>query len=324
MEQHLRLERLLDVVQGRPVLGLIEIAAAQQLLHFRDALFGEGGAAVLLVDGVIAGGVAFARLFALDLFAAHQLGDDAVDLVILVGGFFARSGNDQRRARFVDQDGVHFVDDREVVAALDAILQAELHVVAQIVEAVLVVGAVGDVAGVALAALLVVQIVHDNADRHAQELVDPAHPLGVALGQIIVDGDDVHALPAQGVQVDGQRRDQRFSFTGSHFSDFAAVQDHSADQLHIEMPHVQDAPARFAADGEGFDQQVIERFAIGDALLEFDGFLGEFGVGKLLDRRLEIVNGGDDWTDPLNFAFVPGPEDFRQYLVDHMGALFVF
>ena len=42
---------------------------------------------------------------------------------------------------------------REVVAALDAIFQAELHVVAQIVEAELVVGAVGDVAGVAGAAL---------------------------------------------------------------------------------------------------------------------------------------------------------------------------
>jgi hypothetical protein len=104
---------------------------------------------VLFVDRVIAGGVLFARLLAFDHFAAHQVGDDAVDLVILVGGFLAGAGNDERRARFVDQDGIHFVDDGEVVAALHAVFQAELHVVAQVIEAEFVVGAVGDVGAVA-------------------------------------------------------------------------------------------------------------------------------------------------------------------------------
>ena len=114
MEEHVGLQRLLHVVERGPVFRLIEIAAAQQLFHFRDAFFGERGAAMLLVDRVIAGGVVLARLLALDLFAAHQLGNDAVDLVILVGGFFAGPGDDQRGAGFVDQDGVHFVDDGEV------------------------------------------------------------------------------------------------------------------------------------------------------------------------------------------------------------------
>ena len=26
---------------------------------------------------------------------------------------------------------------------------------------------------------------------------------------------------------------------------------------------------------------------------------------------------GDQWTEPLNFAFVPGPEDFRKGGVEH-------
>ena len=110
-----------------------------------DAFFGERDGAVLLVDRVVAGGVLLAGLLAFDHLAADQLGDDAVDLVVLVGGFLAGAGDDQRRAGFVDQDRVHFVDDGVVVAALDAILEAELHVVAQVVEAELVVGAVGDV-----------------------------------------------------------------------------------------------------------------------------------------------------------------------------------
>ena len=42
----------------------------------------------------------------------------------------------------------HLVDDGVDVAALDHVLEPVLHVVAQIVEAELVIGAVGDVAGV--------------------------------------------------------------------------------------------------------------------------------------------------------------------------------
>ena len=79
--------------------------------------------------------------------------------------------------------------------------QIELHVVAQVVEAEFVVGAVGDVCGVGLAALLIVQIVDDHAHRQPEEAVELAHPLRVALGQIIVDRDHVHAAPAERIQI---------------------------------------------------------------------------------------------------------------------------
>ena len=82
-----------------------------------------------------------------------ELGNDFVDAVVLVGGFFRGAGNDQRRARFVDEDGVDFVDDGEMMAALHAIGEIVLHVVAEIVEAEFVVGAVGDVRAVGGAAL---------------------------------------------------------------------------------------------------------------------------------------------------------------------------
>ena len=76
-----------------------------------------------------------------------------VELGLVVG----RAGDDQRRARLVDQDRVDLVDDREIVAALDHLRALVLHVVAQIVEAEFVVGGVGDVAGIGVAALLVVR-----------------------------------------------------------------------------------------------------------------------------------------------------------------------
>src|SRR3712207_9228993 len=65
-------------------------------------------------------------------------------------------------------------------------------VVAQVVEAELVVGAVGDVAGVLLTAVRRALAGEDHADREAEEAVHPTHPLGVALGPGVVDGDHVH------------------------------------------------------------------------------------------------------------------------------------
>ena len=65
----------------------------------------------------------------------------------------ALAGNDEGRPGLVNQDGVHLVHDGEAVAALDLLLLVDGHIVPQVVEAKLVVGAVGDVCGVGLPAV---------------------------------------------------------------------------------------------------------------------------------------------------------------------------
>ena len=154
----------------------------------------------------------------------------------------------------------------------------------------------------------------DHADGHAQSLVDPAHPLRIALGQVIVDGDDVHALPGERVQIHGQRGDQRLAFAGFHFRDFAAMQHDAADQLHVEMPHVQNAAAGFAHGGEGGNQQIVERRALRDLFPEDDGLPGEFLIGQRLHLRLHFVDRRDDRPHRLDFALVLGAENFREHL----------
>src|SRR5579871_5305539 len=192
--QHMRAQGLLHVMVDLHIDGLVHIAEAQEPFHLQHALFGQRDGTMLFVHCIVARGPLLAGLLAFDHFAANQVGDDAVDLVVLVGRFLARPGNNQRRAGFVDQNRVHFIDDGEEVLSLHAVRNAELHVVAQIIEAVLIIGAVGDVAAVTLAALIVVQIVHDNADRQPQPLVQPAHPLRVAFGQVVVHRDYVHTF----------------------------------------------------------------------------------------------------------------------------------
>ena len=185
---------------------------------------------------------------------ALSLRNDPIDVVVQIGRLLGRARDDQRRARFVDEDAVHLVHDREVMPALDVVREIELHVVAQVVEAELVVGAVGDVAGVGDLALGVVEIVLDDADGHPEEAVDLAHPLRVASGQVVVHGDDVDALALERVEIGRQRRDERLAFAGLHLGDPALVKNGAADQLDVEVPHAQHAAAGLANDGEGFRQ----------------------------------------------------------------------
>ena len=91
-----------------------------------------------------------------------------------------------------------------------------------------------------------------------------------------------------------------------------SVEHHPADQLHVEVPHVQDTLASFAHHGEGLDQEVVERGAIGDALAEFEGLFAELFVGQLLDAGLERANLCNERAQPLYFSFVLGTDDFRE------------
>src|SRR5207302_279152 len=85
-------------------------------------------------------------------------------------------------------------------------------------EAELVVGAVGHVSGIGFATLLVIEIVNDDADGKAEEAIELAHPLRVALGQVVVDGHYGYTAPAERVQIDRESCDQRFSCSGLQFA----------------------------------------------------------------------------------------------------------
>ena len=86
--------------------------------------------------------------------SSHQPRHGRVVLRVLSVALVADgTGDDERRSGFVDEHRVDFVDDRVDVVALNAMVQRLNHVVAQIVEAELVVRSVGDVAFICSAAL---------------------------------------------------------------------------------------------------------------------------------------------------------------------------
>ena len=84
-----------------------------------------------------------------------------------------------------------------------------------------------------LASRIIVEAVDDATDRKAEELINLPHPVGIAAGQVVIDGDHVDAAPRQCIQVDRQGGDQRLAFAGLHLRDLALVQDDAALKLHI-------------------------------------------------------------------------------------------
>ena len=248
LEQLLGLDRVVQVGDQRGVGRFVEVADAQPVLDHVDAALQDRDGALLLVHLVV-------------LVAAQPV-DQLGELGIPAVGVLGRAGDDQRRTRLVDQDRVDLVHDREVVVPLDAVLQGQGHVVAQVVEAELVVGAVGDVRRVRDAPLRRVHLGQDRADVHAQEVVHPAHPLGVELGQVVVDRDHVHAAAGERVEVGRQGGDQGLALTGLHLGDVAQVQRRAAHQLDVEVPLVQHPAAGLAYGGERLGQQRLERLAL--------------------------------------------------------------
>src|SRR5256886_7685813 len=83
-----------------------------------------------------------------------------------------RPANDERRARFIDQDGIDFIHNGIVITALNLLFARRGHaVVAQIIETELAVRSVSDVHRVLFAANIRLLVVFDaRSEEHTSEL----------------------------------------------------------------------------------------------------------------------------------------------------------
>ena len=170
------------------------------------------------------------------------------------------------------------------MAALHPMLQRHYHVVAQVVEAELVVGTVGDVAQVRRAALRRARLgIVEAADREAEVRVDVSHPLGIASSQVRVHGHQVRALPRQRIQVQRQGGDEGLALARRHLGDAAEMKLDAAHELYVVGHHVprqlvagdhelrpEEAPGRDANGGERFGEDLVERLRDRGAQLTFD------------------------------------------------------
>ena len=143
MEQGMGFQRRMHMVEQRQVMGRVQafallqqLVADQQPFNFLMAGFSQLYLPLFFINEVIA----FA-LFRFFLQLRHQL----IHRLVELGGVRRRAGNNQWGSRFIDQDGIHLIDDGVVQPALHTVFQPESHIVTQVIETVFVVGPVGDI-----------------------------------------------------------------------------------------------------------------------------------------------------------------------------------
>ena len=132
------------VVKGRACRN--QVQARQQALGAFMALLGQKHLLGFFVQREVArGNHALASAQVQLTFLALERGNHGVDGHVHRGVVFSLAADDQRRARLVDQNRINLIDDGEVQPALHPVGDLIDHVVAQVVKAVFIVGAVGDV-----------------------------------------------------------------------------------------------------------------------------------------------------------------------------------
>ena len=301
-----RLQGVVDQMGPLHIARRVKTLNPGQFLGLADAVVGQVGGMLLLVDFKVR--------------VAPELPGDPIGHPVAIHVVARGTGDDQRRARLVDEDVVHLVDDRIVQGTLH-LLQVQrvprvapggrAHIVAEVVKAVLVVRSVRDVAGVGLLPLVVGHVALDRADREPQRHVQGPHPLHVAPRQVVVDRDDVDPFALQGVEIGRQRGDERLPFAGHHLRDRPAVEHHAADQLDVVMPQPQHAAAGLAANRKDVDEQIVEGLARRQSLAKLVRLAAKLRVGQFLKIGLSRVDRVDGRLELANVAGVRRAENPR-------------
>jgi hypothetical protein len=230
----------------------------------------------------------------------------------------ARFGRkDQRGSRLVDQHAVGLVDDRELKTAQqqppaesgaaecvrfhgDRARPAAEHLpVAQVVERDLLVAAVGDVAAVCRAARIGIHALLDTSDRQAERLVDRPHPIGIALGQIVVHGDHVDRATSERRGGGRERRGERLAFPGFHLREHAVQHRPAAGQLHVEMSQPDGPSGGFAHQRQGpaGERQVVEAGAP-QLRTQLRRVIEKLRLGQIADAGCRPSGRGNDALEP--------------------------
>ena len=108
------------------------------------------------------------------------------------------------------------------------------------------------------------------------------------------------AFSGEGVQVGRHGRGQGLALTGLHLGNTSLMEYDAAEHLHAELALARHAVGCLANDGVCFRQQVIQRFAIFDALAEFHGLAAELFVAQCLMCFFKRVDFIDDFIQAFD------------------------
>ena len=157
----------------------------------------------------------------------------------------------------------------------------------------------------------------NDTDIQAEVPVDAPHPFGIPASQIIVDRHHVNAGPCEGVEVYGKGGDEGLPLTGLHLGDLPLVENNTAEDLDVEMPHTEKPYRRLPDHGEGLREQFVQRFPLLQSFPELPCFSLQGSIIQGLHRRFKTVDLIHNGSDPLKLPLVPCAEDLLSDEIDH-------
>ena len=86
------------------------------------------------------------------------------------------------------------------------------------------------------------------------------------------------------------------------------MQHHPAEHLDVVMALAECALGAFADGREGFDQHVVQRFAVSEALFEIFGARTQLVVGQFFDVRFQRIDLADHCLKPFDFPIIGAAE----------------
>ena len=125
----------------------------------------------VVIRGLIIFSLALKLRFFWLFFALFQQRYQHINILITFGRILNSPGNNKRCTRFIDQNGIHFVDDGKTEIALEFVLQTKRHVVAQVIKPIFVVGTIGDIGSISSTFFFAALSRHYYADSQSQKLV---------------------------------------------------------------------------------------------------------------------------------------------------------
>ena len=81
---------------------------------------------------------------------------------------------------------------------------------------------------------MLVDAIHGQTVEH----IERSHPLGVTLGQIVVDGHHVNTVAREGIQEHRERSHEGLTFTRCHFRNLTLMEHGTTEELHVIVDHV--------------------------------------------------------------------------------------
>ena len=197
------------------MLIVIQVTDAQHFFCLSNTFFGRCYLFLFFINSIV--------------LAFFHVGNNTGQDLIQLSGFFTGSGDNQRGTRFVNQDTVDLIDNTVIQLTLNHLIFINYHVITQVVKAEFVICTVSNICSIGSLTIREVHIMHNQANRQTEELVNTAHILAVAACQIIIDSYNMHAFAGQCIQIYRSSSYQGFTFTGTHFGNFAAMQHYATD-----------------------------------------------------------------------------------------------